>query len=81
MKLWQKINTVTGSSTKSRHLVALLNEAAIWIVNSLPEKFLWSIATESTVNGWESDAATAATINEGSSVAYDKILAMKVFNN
>jgi len=76
MKLWQKINTVTGSSTKSRLLVALLNEAAIWIVNSLPEKFLWSIATESTVNGWESDAATADTINEGSSVAYDKILAV-----
>ena len=76
MKLWQKINTITGGTTKSRHLVALLNEASIWLVNSLPEKFLWTIATETEVNGWESDAAGSANINEGSSVAYDKILAV-----
>lgn len=76
MKLWQKINTLTGGSTKSRLLVTFLNEAAIWLVNSLPEKFLWSIATETTVKGWDSDAADGANINEGSSVAYDKILAV-----
>ena len=76
MKLWQKINTITGGTTKSRILVPLLNEASIWLVNSLPEKFLWTIASETEVNGWESDAASSANINEGSSVAYDKILAV-----
>ena len=76
MKLWQKINTISGGTTKSRILVPLLNEASIWLVNSLPEKFLWTIATETDVNGWESDATSGANINEGSSVAYDKILAV-----
>ena len=67
MKLWQKINTISGGTTKSRLLVPLLNEASIWLVNSLPEKFLWTIATETEVNGWESSAANGANINEGSS--------------
>ena len=76
MKLWQKINTISGGTTKSRLLVPLLNEASIWLVNSLPEKFLWTIATETEINGWESSVADASNINEGSPVAYDKILAV-----
>jgi len=65
MKLWEKVNNLCGCASKSRILVEHLNQAAKWVVNSLPEKFLWTVSSTSSV--------TAST---GSSVAYDKILAV-----
>ncbi|MDP6586215.1 MAG: hypothetical protein QF535_16310 [Anaerolineales bacterium] len=65
MKLWEKVNNLCGCGGKSRILVEHLNQAAKWVVNSLPEKFLWTVSSTSSV--------TAST---GSSVAYDKILAV-----
>lgn len=74
--LWTKVNRVTGNDSNSTDLLEYLTMGAKWLVNSLPEKFLWSIASETTVQGWDSDAGDSATINEGSGVAYDKILAV-----
>jgi hypothetical protein len=75
-KLWEKVNIITGQSSKSRNLVPLINAGAKFIVSSLPEKFLWSIASETEINGWSDSAATSASISEGSGIAYDKILAV-----
>ncbi len=65
MKLWEKVNNLCGCGGKSRVIVEHLNQASKWVVSSLPEKFLWSVASTSEV--------TAGT---GSGIAYDKILAV-----
>ena len=74
MKLWQKVNNLTGNSTASKNLVEYINMASKLLTSSLPEKFLWSIATEDEVFGWNSSGTKK--IGEGSSIAYDKILAV-----
>jgi hypothetical protein len=78
MKLWQKINNVTGNDTKSRYLVDFINQGSKFIVASLPEKFLWTIATESEVDGFDlvSSGNPSFTGDAGSSTPYDKILAV-----
>ena len=77
MKLWQKINNVTGNDTKSRYLVDFINQGSKFIVASLPEKFLWTIATESEVDGFDDSSDTPSfTGDAGSSTPYDKILAV-----
>ena len=65
MKLWEKVNNLCGCDSKSRILVEHLNQASKWVVNSLPEKFLWSVASTSEV-----------TDSDGSGIAYDKILSV-----
>lgn len=65
MKLWEKVNNLCGCDSKSRVIVEHLNQAAKWVVSSLPEKFLWSVASTSEV-----------TAGAGSGIAYDKILAV-----
>lgn len=74
MKLWEKVNNITGNASKARFLVEHLNAGAKFIVSSLPEKFLWSIASEVEINGF--DSTGASVIGNGSSLAYDKILAV-----
>ena len=80
MKLWEKVNNVTGNDTKARFLVEYINAGAKFILASLPEKFLWTIASETEVYGWNSDDTTSGaenmTLGEGSTIAYDKILAV-----
>lgn len=74
MKLWQRVNNLTGNTTASKNVVEYLNMASKLMVSSLPEKFLWSITTESEVHGW--NASGVSKIGTGSSIAYDKILAV-----
>lgn len=74
MKLWEKVNNITGNGSKARFLVEYLNAGAKFIVSSLPEKFLWTIASETEVTGFNS--AGASIIGNGSDLAYDKILAV-----
>ena len=74
MKLWEKVNNITGNGSKARFLVEHLNAGAKFIVSSLPEKFLWSIASEVEIDGF--DSTGASIIGNGSSLAYDKILAV-----
>lgn len=74
MKLWQKVNNLTGNSTASKNLVEYINMASKLLTSALPEKFLWSIATEDEVLGW--DSSGTKKIGTGSSIAYDKILAV-----
>ena len=74
MKLWEKVNNITGNASKARFLVEHLNAGAKFIVSSLPEKFLWSIASEVEINGF--DSTGASVIGNGSDLAYDKILAV-----
>ena len=74
MKLWERVNNVTGHSSKARFLVEHLNAGAKFLVASLPEKFLWTIASEVEVDGW-SGAGTDIG-GDGSPIAYDKILAV-----
>jgi len=74
MKLWEKVNNITGNASKARFLVEHLNAGAKFIVSSLPEKFLWSIASEVEINGF--DSAGANIVGNGSDLAYDKILAV-----
>jgi len=80
MKLWEKVNNVTGNGTKARFLVEYINAGAKFILASLPEKFLWTIASETEVYGWKSTdtdvGAENMSLGEGSSIAYDKILAV-----
>tara|TARA_R100001530_G_scaffold133101_1_gene106114 strand:+ start:834 stop:2873 length:2040 start_codon:yes stop_codon:yes gene_type:complete len=54
IKLWEKVNNLTGLSSKSRSLLPSLEAGARFLVASLPEKFLWSIASTIEVNGWSS---------------------------
>ena len=79
MKLWEKVNNITGNDTKARYLVEYINAGAKFILASLPEKFLWTIASEVEVNGF--DTSGASVIGNGSSLAYDKILAVYRFDN
>lgn len=74
MKLWEKVNNITGNDTKARYLVEYINAGAKFILASLPEKFLWTIASEVEVTGW--NEAGADILGNGSSLAYDKILAV-----
>lgn len=79
MKLWEKVNNITGNDTKARYLVEYINAGAKFIVASLPEKFLWTIASEVEVTGWS--ATGADILGNGSSLAYDKILAVYRLDN
>ena len=79
MKVWEKVNNLTGYNSKSRVLVELLNQASKFLVASLPEKFLWSIASEETVQGWNSDGDQK--IGNGSGTAYDKIISVYRFQD
>tara|TARA_E500000331_G_scaffold323204_1_gene338641 strand:- start:147 stop:1706 length:1560 start_codon:yes stop_codon:yes gene_type:complete len=74
MKLWEKVNNLTGNSTASKNLVEYMNMASKLLTSALPERFLWSIATEDEVVGF--DTSGVSTIAKGSSIAYDKILAV-----
>jgi len=44
------------------------------LLSALPEKFLWTIASESEITGWDTDGVSQ--IGSGSSIAYDKVLAV-----
>ena len=79
MKLWEKVNNITGNSSKARFLVEHLNAGAKFIVSSLPERFLWTIASETEVTGF--DSTGASIIGNGSDLAYDKILAVYRLDN
>lgn len=79
MKLWEKVNNITGNDTKARYLVEYVNAGAKFILASLPEKFLWTIASEVEVTGWNS--AGTDILGNGSSLAYDKILAVYRYDN
>tara|TARA_R110000744_G_scaffold345879_1_gene451317 strand:+ start:810 stop:2495 length:1686 start_codon:yes stop_codon:yes gene_type:complete len=79
MKIWEKINNITGNNSKSRHLVPYLNAGSKFLLSALPEKFLWTIASESEINGFSE--AGASEIGEGSSIAFDKVLAVYRFDS
>ena len=74
MKLWEKVNNITGNASKARFLVEHLNAGAKFIVSSLPERFLWTVASEVEINGFDSTGANI--VGDGSDLAYDKILAV-----
>ena len=74
MKIWEKVNNITGNDSKSRYLVPYINAGSKFLLSSLPEKFLWTIASESEINGW--DTAGTSEIGAGSAIAYDKVLAV-----
>lgn len=77
MKLWEKVNNLTGNASKARFLVEHLNAGSKFIVASLPEKWLWTIASETEINGRDIVASVDTNIiGNGSDVAYDKILAV-----
>ena len=77
MKLCEKVNNITGNANKSRILIDYINQGAKFIVASLPEKFLWTIANEEIINGHD---GSSSVIGNGSSVPYDKILAVYRFD-
>jgi len=79
MKLWEKVNNITGNDTKARFLVEYINAGAKFILASLPEKFLWTIASEVEVTGFNTSGTSV--IGNGSSLAYDKILAVYRFDS
>ena len=62
IKLWEKVNSITGLSSKSRKLLPSLEAGARFLVASLPEKFLWSIASTIEVNGWSSTQTATVTV-------------------
>jgi len=77
MRLWEKVNNITGNESKARFLVEYLNAGAKFIVSSLPEKFLWSVASEIEIYGQDVvDDVDTNIIGDGSSIAYDKVLAV-----
>ena len=78
MKLWEKVNNITGNTSKSRFLVEYINAGSKFIVSSLPERFLWSIASEVEISGFNSTGANI--VGDGSSLAYDKILSVYRFD-
>ena len=78
MKLWEKVNNLTGNASKARFLVEHLNAGSKFIVSSLPERFLWSIASETEVLGFSSTDQNL--IGSGSGIAYDKILSVYRFD-
>lgn len=61
LKLWEKVNSITGQPTKSRKLLPSLEAGARFLVASLPEKFLWSIASTTEIVGWSSGNAISIT--------------------
>jgi len=74
MKIWEKVNNITGNDSKSRYLVPYINAGSKFLLSALPEKFLWTIASESEITGWDSGGDNQ--IGTGSSIAYDKVLAV-----
>ena len=81
MKLWEKVNNITGNSSKARFLVEYINAGSKFIMSSLPEKWLWTIATETEIYGRQSVNDTDTNvIGNGSEVAFDKILAVYRFD-
>ena len=82
--LCSKVNNITGQNTRNTVLFPFINNAAKWLMNSLPEKFLWSVATttedDTLQNGLVGrepvDSTNTTTIGDGSGIAYDKILAV-----
>ena len=81
MKLWEKVNNITGNESKAKFLVEFINAGSKFIVSSLPERFLWSIASETEIYGRKSiDSVDTNVIGNGSEVAYDKILAVYRFD-
>tara|TARA_R110000823_G_scaffold214153_1_gene344004 strand:+ start:60 stop:1727 length:1668 start_codon:yes stop_codon:yes gene_type:complete len=74
MKIWEKVNNITGNKSKSRNLVPYINAGSKFLLSALPEKFLWTIASETEIFGFDSEGDNQ--IGEGSSVAYDKVLAV-----
>ena len=77
MKIWEKVNNITGNDSKSRYLVPYLNAGSKFLLSALPEKFLWTIASETEVNGWDGgDTTNHESLGQGSAIAYDKILAV-----
>jgi len=74
MKIWEKVNNITGNDSKSRYLVPYINAGSKFLLSALPEKFLWTIASESEINGWAENGDSE--IGAGSSIAYDKVLAV-----
>jgi hypothetical protein len=79
MKIWEKVNNITGNKSKSRNLVPYINAGSKFLLSALPEKFLWTIASETEINGF-SDAGVSE-IGEGSSIAFDKVLAVYRFDS
>ena len=81
MKLWEKVNNITGNSSKARFLVEYINAGSKFIMSSLPEKWLWTIATETEIYGRQSvNDVDTNVIGNGSEVAFDKILAVYRFD-
>ena len=77
MKIWEKVNNITGNDSKSRYLVPYINAGSKFLLSALPEKFLWTIASETEINGWDStDTNNSQSLGQGSAIAYDKILAV-----
>tara|TARA_R110002020_G_scaffold365030_1_gene577304 strand:+ start:706 stop:2550 length:1845 start_codon:yes stop_codon:yes gene_type:complete len=79
MKIWEKINNITGNDSKSRYLVPYINAGSKFLLSALPEKFLWTIASESEINGFSETGVSE--IGVGSSIAYDKVLAVYRFDS
>lgn len=80
MKLWEKVNNLTGYSSKSRVIVELLNQSSKFLVASLPERYLWSVASEEVVTGQSSTGTGGDKLGTGSGTAYDKIIAVYRFD-
>ena len=74
MKIWEKVNNVTGNDSKSRYLVPYINAGSKFLLSALPEKFLWTIASESEITGFDDEGASQ--IGAGSAIAFDKVLAV-----
>lgn len=74
MKLWEKVNELTGNGSSSRRISEYLNNGVKFLMGSLPQKFLWSISTEVEVKGF--DDAGVKNVGAGAGVSYDKILAV-----
>tara|TARA_X000001382_G_scaffold30987_1_gene19946 strand:- start:1289 stop:2896 length:1608 start_codon:yes stop_codon:yes gene_type:complete len=77
MKIWEKVNNITGNDSKSRYLIPYINAGSKFLLSALPEKFLWTIATETEINGWDTnDTINEQSLGQGSAISYDKILAV-----
>ena len=62
-------------------MIEYINAGAKFILSALPEKFLWTVATETEINGWDADDTDNSNIGAGSAIAFDKILAVYRFDN
>ena len=81
MKIWEKVNNITGNDSKSRYLVPYINAGSKFLLSSLPEKFLWTIASESEIYGWNESSTDNSNLGAGSTIAYDKVLAVYRLDN